>query len=157
MFMDFNKWIMAQIFRGNRWAKGKTPWTPLPRPVPELRLALISSGGVYREGQAPFDAGNLLGDWSFRVIPNDTPTSALRVAHDHYNHKDGADKDINVVFPLDRLRELETRGAIGQLSPVHIGLMGYILQPEKLIEETAPQIIQLLKETAVEAALMVPA
>jgi len=157
MFMDFKKWIMARIFRGERWVKGKTPWTPLPRPVSEIRLALISSAGVYRKDQAPFDAGNLMGDWSFRVIPNDTATSTLRVAHDHYNHKDGADKDINVVFPLDRLRELEAGGAIGQLSPVHIGLMGYIMRPEKLIEETAPQIIQVLKEAAVEAALLVPA
>ena len=155
--MNTQKWIMARIFRGNRWVKGKTPWTQLSKPVSESRLALISSGGVYREDQPPFDAANILGDWSFRVIPNDTPTSALRVAHNHYNHKDGADKDINVVFPLDRLRELEAKGDFGELSPVNIGFMGYIMQPEKLIEETAPLVIQALKESEVEAALLVPA
>jgi len=155
--MNLKKWMMARIFRGDRWAKGDTPWTPLPRPVSEIRLALIGSGGVYCEDQTPFDAANLQGDWSFRVIPNDTSTSVLRVSHNHYNHKDGADKDINVVFPLDRLRELEAQGAIGQLSPVHIGFMGYIMRPEKFIEETAPQMIQILKEAAVEAALLVPA
>jgi len=150
------KWIMARVFGGNRWAKGNTAWTPLPRPVSELRLALISSGGVYREDQPPFDAANLMGDWSFRVIPNDTLTSALRVSHNHYNHKDGADKDINVVFPLDRLRELEAQSAIGELSTVHIGFMGYILKPDKLIKETAPLIIQALKDASVEAVLLVP-
>ena len=154
--MNAEKWIMARVFKGNRWAKGNTAWTPLPSPVSELRLALISSGGVYLDDQPPFDAANILGDWSFRVIPNDTPTSALRVSHNHYNHKDGADKDINVVFPLDRLRELEAQGAIGELSPVHIGFMGYILKPDKLIKETAPQIIQALKDASVEAVLLVP-
>ena len=142
MFVNINKWIMARIFRGNSWVKGETLWTSLFKPVSEMRLALVSSGGVYREGQAPFDAANRQGDWSFRIIPNDTPTSALRMAHDHYNHKDGADKDINVVFPLDRLRELEAGGTIGSLSPVHISLMGFIMRPEKLIEETAPQSIR---------------
>jgi len=155
--MSIRKWMMARIFRGDRWVKGGTPWTTLPKPVSELRLALIGSGGVYREDQAPFDAANLQGDWSFRAIPNDTPTSKLRVAHNHYNHQDGADKDINVVFPLDRLHELEVQDAIGKLSPVHIGFMGYIMRPEKLIRETAPQIIRLLKEAEVEAALLAPA
>ena len=154
--MTIGKWIMAKVFRGERWAKGDTPWSPLPRPVSELRLALIGSGGVYHQDQAPYDVANREGDWSFRVIPGDTPTSALRVAHDHYNHKDGADRDINVVFPLDWLRELETRGVIGDLSSVHIGFMGFIIRPEKLIEETAPQVIRELKEAGVEAALLVP-
>lgn len=148
---------MARIFRGDRWVKGETPWTPLPGPVSELRLALIGSGGVYHEDQASFDTANREGDWSFRVISGDTPTPALRVAHDHYNHKDGADEDINVVFPLDRLRELEARGAVGQLSPVHIGFMGFIMRPEKIAEEMAPAVIRVLKEATVEAALLVPA
>ncbi|MFQ5342773.1 MAG: glycine/sarcosine/betaine reductase selenoprotein B family protein [Anaerolineae bacterium] len=157
MQMTVKRWMMAKIFRGDRWVKGETPWTPLPKPVSELRLALIGSGGVYHEDQEPFDAANREGDWSFRVIPGDAPPSALRVAHDHYNHKDGADKDINVVFPLDRLRELETRGDIGELSPAHIGFMGFIMRPEKIAEEMSPAVIRVLKEAAVEAALLVPA
>jgi hypothetical protein len=129
----------------------------LAKPVSELRLALIGSGGVYHESQEPFDAANRFGDWSFRVIPGDAPTSVLRVAHDHYNHKDGADKDINVVFPLDRLRELEARGDIGELSPVHIGFMGFIMKPAKIAGEMAPGVIRVLKEAGVQAALLVPA
>jgi len=148
---------MGKIFRGDRWIRGETPWTPLPGPLSELRLALIGSGGVYHQDQEPFDAANRLGDWSFRVIPGDAPTPALRVAHDHYNHKDGADQDINVVFPLDRLRELEARGDIGELSPVHIGFMGFIVRAGKIAEEMAPAVIRVLKEARVEAALMVPA
>jgi|GEM_PF-6658804 len=47
--MTIQKWIMARAFSGKRWVAGNTPWTPLPKPVAELRLALIGSGGVYGE------------------------------------------------------------------------------------------------------------
>jgi len=44
--MTIRRWVMGKIFRGDRWVRGETPWTPLPRPLSELRLARIGSGGV---------------------------------------------------------------------------------------------------------------
>jgi D-proline reductase (dithiol) PrdB len=61
------------------------------------------------------------------------------VTHHHYDHTD-ADRDINVVFPIDILRELKAEGIIGDVARKHIGYMGYTMQLKAMYEGTAPQI-----------------
>jgi D-proline reductase (dithiol) PrdB len=61
------------------------------------------------------------------------------VTHHHYDHTD-ADSDINVVFPLDLLRELEADQVIGGLARKHVGYMGYTMQLKAMYEGTAPEI-----------------
>ena len=48
----------------------------------------------------------------------------LFLSHHHYDHT-SADKDINLVFPIDRLRELAEARIIGGVARTHIGYMGY--------------------------------
>ena len=54
--------------------------------------------------QEPFNIANELGDLGYRIIPQDVDSAQLMVTHHHYDHSD-ADKDINVVFPIDVLRD----------------------------------------------------
>ena len=61
------------------------------------------------------------------------------VTHHHYDHSD-ADKDINVVFPIDVLRDLHTDGFIGGVAKKHLGYMGYTMQLKAMYEGTAPEI-----------------
>ena len=49
------------------------------------------------------------GDPSFRVIDSRQPISDLMITHDYYNHSD-AEKDINIIFPIQRLWKLEKEG-----------------------------------------------
>jgi D-proline reductase (dithiol) PrdB len=130
-------------------------WTPLPGPINEVSLALISTSGVHRRDQEAFDVRNEAGDHSFREIHVDTTIDQFMITHTHYNHED-ADKDINCVFPLLRLHELVELGIIKRLSESHFGLMGFIPNPEPLLSETAPQIGHKLKEQGVDAVLMTP-
>jgi D-proline reductase (dithiol) PrdB len=132
---------------------GEVPWAPLRLPLSECRLALVTTGGVHRHDQPPFDQWNEDGDWTFREIPADTPADALKISHVHYAHED-ADRDINCVFPLDRVRELQREGAIGSVSPVHFSFMGYIPDPRELFAATAPAVARRLKELGVDAVLM---
>ncbi len=46
-----------------------TPWTPLAKPLTKCRIALLSSGGIHRKDQPPFDA--VKNDLSWREIPVD--------------------------------------------------------------------------------------
>ena len=46
-----------------------SPWAPLSKPLNRCRVALITTGGLYVEGQEPF---NVAGDWSFRHLPKDS-------------------------------------------------------------------------------------
>src|SRR5437879_10354779 len=69
------------------------------------------------------------------------------VTHHHYDHTD-ADRDINVVFPIDVLRDLEVEGFIGGIANKHIGYMGYTMQLKAMYEGTARDIAQDIDKTS---------
>ena len=73
------------------------------------------------------------------MITDDVDSSDLMVTHHHYDHKD-ADKDSNVVFPIDVLRELRDEGFIGGVAKKHFGYMGYTMQLKAMYEGTAREI-----------------
>jgi D-proline reductase (dithiol) PrdB len=97
------------------------------------------------------------GDASFRVIPGDAAARDLTITHDYYDHR-AADRDLNCVFPLERLHELARAGCIGRVAPRHIGTMGHILGDEerRLVGETAPAIARLLAADGVHYVLATP-
>jgi D-proline reductase (dithiol) PrdB len=119
-------------------------------------LALVSSAGIFREDQAPFDPW-AVNDLSFRQIPIDTPRSQLRLYHNYFDHRDAV-KDLNCVFPVDRLKEFEGAGTIGALVPDAISLgMGRLYKRTALQKETTPKIAEVLQGYGTDAALLVPA
>src|ERR671932_1039409 len=102
------------------------PFTPYDGELRRATVALVTAGGVHLKDQEPFNIADELGDLGFRIIPPDVDSSDLMVTHHHYDHTD-ADRDINVVFPIDVLRELKADGAIGDVARKHIGYMGYTM------------------------------
>jgi D-proline reductase (dithiol) PrdB len=72
-------------------------------------------------------------------MTNDVPVEDLMVTHNHYDHAD-ADRDVNVVFPIDVLRQLKDEGLIGGIARKHIGFMGYTMRLKDFYDETAPAI-----------------
>ena len=115
------------------------PFTPFEGELSRATVAIVTAGGVHLREQEPFNIANELGDLGYRVIPHDADSSELMVTHHHYDHTD-ADSDINVVFPLDVLRDLEAEGFIGAVARKHIGYMGYTMQLKAMYEGTAPEI-----------------
>jgi D-proline reductase (dithiol) PrdB len=117
------------------------PFTPYERELSRASVALVTAGGVHLRDQQPFNIADELGDLSFRVIGSDVQAPDLMVTHHHYDHSD-ADRDINVVFPIDALRSLVEEGFLGGLAREHVGFMGYTMQLKRMYEETAPQIAE---------------
>ena len=158
--MDFVKYIelTRSLFPDQppyQWTESDAaPWTPITKPLNESRVVLIVSGGIYRKDQPPFNP--VKNDLTFREIPRDTKVEDLRISHDFYDHRD-ADKDVNCVFPLERMRELEREGFIGSLAEVHFTLMGRIFRKTQLLAEMIPHLIGRLKELEVDLAFLVPA
>jgi D-proline reductase (dithiol) PrdB len=134
-----------------------TPFTPLTKPLRSCRVALITSGGVHLREQPPFDMIDPRGDPSFRAIPPDTPRDALTITHDYYNHSD-ADRDLNILYPLELFRELAWRGVFASLATGY-GFMGHIEPPhvETLLRTTAPAVAGKLKQEQVDCVLLTPA
>jgi len=126
------------------------PWTPLARPIKGCRVALLSSGGFYLPGQPQFGENDL----SHRLIPKDANLADLRVYHHGFRDSD-PDRDPNCVFPLDRLRELEAAGVIGELAESAVSfVVGYSARRD--VQERSPEIVAELRRMGVEAALCVP-
>ena len=115
------------------------PFTPFDGELSRATVAVVTAGGVHLREQEPFNIADELGDLTFRVIPEDVESSQLMVTHHHYDHAD-ADADINVVFPIDALRDLRDEGFVRAVARKHVGYMGYTMQLKAMYEGTAPEI-----------------
>ena len=115
------------------------PFTPFDGELSRATIAIVTAAGVHLKDQEPFNIADELGDLGFRVIPEDAEASDLMVTHHHYDHAD-ADADINVVFPVEVLRDLQGEGFIRDLAKKHVGYMGYTMQLKAMYEGTAPEI-----------------
>jgi len=160
----------ARLFTWNRslmefWARRAevlahpdTPWTPLRKDPRECAVALVTTAGAHLAEDAPFDMSDRRGDPSYREIPSDTPGRLLAVTHDYYDHRD-ADRDVNVVFPIDRLRELSGSGEIARPAPLHYSFMGHVTGPHvaTLRDTTSREVARRLGEAGVDLVVLSPA
>lgn len=131
----------------------EAPWTPLTKPLESARLALTSSGGLFLEGQKPFNP--VKNDLAFRKISRDATLNRYGISHNFYDHRD-ASVDINCIFPLERLRELEEEGVNGSLAPTSYSFMGRCFKRREFMSEFAPRILTGLQAEEVDVFLLVP-
>ena len=126
------------------------PWVNGPA-LKRRRVSIISTAGLHRRGDRPFEGAT--GD--YRVIPGDIDAKDLVMTHISTNFdRTGFQRDWNVVFPLDRLKELSVDGIIGSVAAYHYSFMG-ATDPSEM-EPAARNLADLLKGDRVDAALLVP-
>ena len=127
-----------------------TPWVNGP-PLGERRVAIVSSAGLVARGEKPFRGR----DADYRVIPSETRPDQLMFSHISINlDRSGFQEDWNVVFPLDRLRELAAEGMIGGVASTHYSFMGATDPVE--MEPYARELAGRLKQDGVDAAILPP-
>lgn len=147
---------------------GETKWDIYPKPnnktapsgkgidLSQSRLMLISSAGSYlKASQEAYDASNLLGDYTTRIIPMDTAFDALAYSHEHYDHT-AVDEDPQVLVPLQHLKDMVAEGKIGSLAQNYVSFSGYMPDMVRVIDETIPAIMEAVKMEQADAALLVP-
>ena len=147
MSMTVVKGLQSEIFVP---ITPKSVYTPVTKPLNEMTVALATAAGVHVKTDKRF---NLAGDFTWRKIPDDTPSSELMVTHGGYDNSD-VNKDINCMFPIDRLHELRDSGFIKATAPTHAGFMGGGGNIEKFTNETGPEVAQMLKDEGVDAAIL---
>lgn len=129
---------------------GPTPFVSGP-PLRERRVAIVTTSGLHRRSDRPFE----IGATDYRVIPGDTPASELVMSHVSVNYdRSGFQEDVNVVFPLERLRELAASGMVGSASDFHYSFMG--AAPIRGLEPKARELAALLKKDRTDAVLLTP-
>ena len=141
--------------RYNHPRNGQVPGAPGVK-LAESRLMFISSAGGYiADVQEPFDAPNLLGDYTVRTFPSDIDLARLAFEHDHYDHT-MIDEDPEVSLPLPLLAKMVEAGKIGRLTPSVVSISGYQPNSAEVVREVVPQVVAIAKEEAATAALLAP-
>ena len=142
------------VYRGPIAAAQPVPvfdWTPCTKPPPleRARVAIVTTAAVRHAEQRSFGVE----DESFRVLE-----SAERLVLDHASpnfDRTGFLADVNVVLPVDRLRELESDGAIGSASPVHLSFHGAQRETLTTIRlDSGPAAAELLRAQGVDVVVL---
>jgi len=159
-FLDFATRTLMRAWTA-RQEPGAIPFTPLRKPLRECTVALLSTAGIARTDDRPFDQDGerrnpWWGDPSFRVLPFGTSEADIRIHHLHIDPRFG-EADLDVVLPMRRLAELAAEGVVRRPAPRHFSTMGYILDATELLEKTVPAIAACLEEDHVDVVALAPA
>lgn len=127
------------------------PWTPLARPLAQARLAIVTTAGLHRRGDRPFTGG----EQTCRVLPADLPARDIVLSHTSIGFdRTGIQRDLNLVYPVDRLRELVAQGTLGSLGPTNFSFLGAQRAYEGLQQESGPAVARQLRDEGVDAVLL---
>ena len=79
------------------------------------------------------------------------------ITHDYYDHRD-AEKDLNIVFPVTRLKEMAADRIVGSAADHHVSFMGHIKggHLETLLEKYAPEVAARFVQDRVDAVFLTP-
>jgi D-proline reductase (dithiol) PrdB len=151
-----NDYYGSQGFPPYRWTvNSDAPFSPLAKPIEQCRVSMLTSGGVSRCSAAPWNP-QARNDLRLDEVGADAPPGDFQIHDDYYDHRD-ADRDLNCVFPIDRLREAARIGVIGDVAPrLWSGFMGRIYKRRAVIEQAAPALVAELERDEVDIFLLVP-
>ena len=152
---------------GAQFLYDSSAWAPLTKALSHARVGLLSTGGVYIAGEDPMGPSGptqeeaiprinefLQGPAILTSIPTKVDRSRLRIRHLGYDVR-GSVRDFNVVFPIDRLEELQAKGVIGELAEQQYSFVGATSQLRLLKE--APEWAERFKRDGLDALLLVGA
>lgn len=130
-----------------------TPFARPAKPLGACRLAIVTTAGVHRRDDRPFGPG----EQTYRVIASGTPAAEIVQSHTSLGFDRVAImRDLNISFPVDRLRELVARGELGGLAPSNYSFMGAQREVVRIERETGPEVGRRLREEGVDLALITP-
>lgn len=127
---------------------GPSMRVPLPVPLSQARVTLISTAGAHEAGKAPLGTGG-----QAALIPVD---AEIELSHDGYD-TERASSDLEVVYPVRTLRTLTDAGVIGALAPTAISIMGFVPDGTRLFDRALPAAVRQIDVDQSHLALLVPA
>lgn len=140
--------------RPYRWARfDDAPFTPLERPLSELRLGLVTTATL--PGEDPHETPDqrpVKGPYAAPFVPVPARLYTMDLSWDkEATHTD----DVGSFFPAEGMLEAAARGRIGSASSRFYGVpTEYSQRTTK--EHDAPAILEFMREDGVEAAILVP-
>ena len=154
---ELNRHYAAQGHPPYQWTVNESaPLTRLKKPRAQCTVTMLTSGGVSHCSMPGFDA-DARNDHRLDAVGREADSKDFEINDSYYNHDD-ANQDINCVFPIDRLRELQTDGLIGEIAPrFWSGFMGRIYDRTRLVNESIPAFIRELRQDEIDILVTAPA
>ena len=129
---------------------GDVPWTPLAKDLSDSTVAIVTTAGLHLRDDQPFNRDHPGGESTYRIIPSNSDTADIVQSHFSIGFdRTAIYRDINITFPIDRMRELAERGKIGNVAPNHYSFMGALRDCTIVAEQTGPEVAQRLKDEGV--------
>ena len=129
------------------------PFAMMRKPLRQVRLALVTTAGLHVRGDKAFTSG----DQTYRIIPSCTPPKDVIQTHNSIGFdRTPMYRDINISFPIDRIRELVEQGLIGSTTNNYYSFMGAQTNPKQIMNESAPAVARLLLDEGADAAILTP-
>ena len=120
-------------------------------PLAERRIAVVSSAGLGRRGDRPFGPGAV----DYRILPTDTRANDIVMSHISVNYdRTGFQQDLNIVYPVERLKEMAAGGEIGSVAAHHYSFMG--ASDPVPMQPFAEDVAAAMQAEGVDTALLVP-
>lgn len=132
------------------------PLAKLNKPLNECRFSFVSTSGVQPKNTMPFDTVHPVGDYTFRRVPSNSDVKDLEI-HQLKYPTSGANKDLNVIFPIERLRDLVDEKVIGGLTENFYTFIGYNMDPGRLETTLAEDIADAIAEEQPDGVIAAPA
>ncbi len=129
----------------------ESPAFTTPRPLDRSTVAIVTSASLHHSDQQDFSPT----DTGYRVL--DGARSDLVLGHWSPNFDtSGFALDPNVVFPIDRLREMAADGRIGAVSDLHLSYAGNQFELSGIRLDSGPAGAKLLVDAGVDVVLLTP-
>ena len=130
------------------------PAFTVPPDLQKARVAIVTSAALNRTGAVSQWTGD---DYHFETIPNEARDLELGHLSPNFDRA-GFHADINVVFPVDRLQELEEQGVIGGVANHHYAFAGnqHSDTLSELRLDSGPACAQKMLEDDVQIVLLTP-
>ncbi len=120
-------------------------------PLSERRVAVVSSAGLGRRGDRPFGPGAA----DYRVLPADADANDIVMSHISVNYdRTGFQQDLNIVYPVERLKQMAAASEIGSVAAHHYSFMG--ASDPAPMQPFAEDVATAMQAEGVDTALLVP-
>lgn len=127
-----------------------TPWVAAA-PLSRRTVAILTSAALHPRGTPNFAPGST----EVRELPAGLAAADVLMSHVSINYdRSGFSRDINVAYPIDRLRELAADGVIGRVAPVHFSVMGST--DPAAMGATVETIAARCRQEGIDAILLCP-
>lgn len=119
-------------------------------PLAEATVAIVTTAALAHPGEPWEDQTH-----EYRLF--DRAEEGLLMAHNSTNlDRSGFALDRNVVYPIDRLTEMEQEGVLGRVAPRHASFIGSTFELSTFLLDTGPRLGAELRRDGVQVAILTP-